>query len=191
MDFKTEIIYNEFAPLFEAIRGIRIVKRARDQGKDDREMHKATAHAKEIDTGEDDLFVANIDGILVVKSRHMKEVRDGQSHPRDYYMDNEYITKVIKKLIKKPNFKPGKTMVAFRNKKGKYDLLAINYDQRFRTIKIITFIKKDRRKGWDAFSTNKDYDKNPKMVVEALKSLGITEEIATELSEFNEFILVD
>ena len=184
MDFKAHVI---FAPLMEALK---FVKRAKEQGKDDREYHKATSHADDIDKEAEDLFVANMNGTLIVKSRHMKEIRDGQKNARDADWDNDYMIKVFKKLFLKPTFRPGKSMVAFRNKKGKYDLLAINYDARFKTLKVITYIKKNRRGGFEAFSTNRDYDKNPKIVIEALSALGIDEALAYELSEYTELYVV-
>lgn len=185
MDFKAQVI---FAPLMEALK---FVKRSKDQGKDDREYHKATTHADDIDKEAEDLFVANMNGTLIVKSRHMKEIRDGQKNARDADWDNDYMIKVFKKLFLKPAFRPGKSMVAFRNKKGKYDLIAINYDARFKTLKVITYIKKGRRGGYEAFSTNRDYDKNPKIVIEALSEMGLDAQLAEELLEYNQFVVVD
>jgi len=184
MDFKAQLL---FAPLFEAIK---FVKRAKDQGKDDREFNKALAHKDEIEDA-DGVFVANLNGTLIVKSHHMKEIRDGEKQARDADWDNPYMIKVFKKLFLKPAFRPGKSMVAFRNKKGKYDLLAINYDARFKTLKVITYIKKGRRGGYDAFSTNREYDKNPKIVIEALEQFGISEQLALELSEYTTFYSID
>lgn len=186
MDFKAHVI---FSPLVEALK---FVKRAKVQGADDREYHKAVAHDIEVGkSDEEDLFIANMNGTLIVKSRHMKEIRDGQKNARDADWDNDYMKKVFKKLFLKPAFRPGKSMVAFRNKKGKYDLIAINYDARFKTLKVITYIKKGRRGGYDAFSTNREYDKNPKIVIEALSEMGIDSQLAEELLEYNQFVVVD
>lgn len=186
MDFKAHII---FEPFLEALR---IVKRASKQGKDDREVHKAVAHSAEIEKQDtDELFVANINGILVVKSRHMKQVRGGEKNARDAYFDNDYMAKVFKKLFLKPTFRPGKSQVAFRNKNGKYDLMAIHYEPKFRTIKIITFIKKNQSRAFDTYSTNRDYKNDAKVMVEEFAEMGIDSIVAEELLSITEFYVVD
>ena len=101
------------------------------------------------------------------------------------------MAKVFKKLFLKPSFRPGKSQVAFKTKRG-YDLMAIGYDARFKTIKIITYIRKHGRSPYDTFSTNREHNKDPKITVENFAELGITPELAEDLLEnYTEYYLVD
>jgi hypothetical protein len=148
---------------------------------DKRQMHKDAEHAKEIAQAKADrekLTVGVVKGITVEKSFHATEVRDsgtnaGQS--RDSGIDNKELLKVFEKAIKNPNFKQGqRTMISYKNKKGKYDLMSVGYDRN--VITIITFVQKGSKSPYDAFSRSSAHDKAGKVVIESI----IDEMIALE-----------
>ena len=148
MKFST---FTENRILNEALtEALKIVKKGFDKP-DKRQDITKDIHNKEIDTAKKDMdpyVVGNANGVLVKKSMHAHEVRDGQSKPRDYGMDNDYILDLAKKVMAKPLFKKNeKTLVIYRNKKGKYDKMVVELEGR--VFKIITIIQGNKRQPYD------------------------------------------
>ena len=110
------------------------------------DIHKKEVHSK------DERLIGDIDGINVYKSIHAMQSRDEELVPRDYHLKDSVILKAIKKAIKK-GFSPksGKTMVTFKNKDKKYDLLELDWRQN--TITIITIIQSGKRNPKEYFTS--------------------------------------
>ena len=96
-------------------------------------------------------IVGNINGILIKKTRHAHENRDYEFHPRDYGLTNDDILTIFNKALKKPSFKKNiKTMIVYRNKKGKYDVIVAEWKGHF--IDIITIMQKNKRSPYEYFT---------------------------------------
>ncbi len=102
----------------------------------------------------DPLVVGYIGDIKVYKAKHAAEIRDGDSFTRDFNITNDYILTVLKKLINKPTFKPRKkTAVVYKNLKNKYDVMIV--DLRGNVLTIITIIKKNKKRPYEAMQSNR------------------------------------
>ena len=94
--------------------------------------------------------ISYFDDVQIVKSKHIKETRDGQQVPRDDGLRDAVILKAIKKAWKK-GLKPNtKTIITYKNKKKKYDMIVIDWQQSQNKIILVTSIQdsKDTPKGY-------------------------------------------
>jgi len=119
-----------------------------------------------------DRRIGVVNGITIYKSVHSTEVRDdgdGAGLVRDYGLDNEFILNIFKKLFLKPTYNPKKkTMVAYRNKRNKYDLLVITPIEG-NTIKIITIIQGHKNTAREYFTPSHYNDQ--KAMIESVKDI--------------------
>jgi len=84
--------------------------------------------------------VSYFDSCQIIRTKHTKEVRNGQQVPRDDGLRDAIILKAVKKAWKK-GLKPGKTMVTYKNKKKKYDMIVIDWNERENKIILVTSIQ--------------------------------------------------
>ena len=112
--------------------------------------------------------IGEINNIPVVKSKHTGIIRDGEQKPRDFGLRDAVIIKAIKKAIKKGfSRKTGKTLITYKNKQKKYDLLVASWESN--AIVIITVIQ-DSKDNPKQYFTPKHQKAGDKMITtESLK----------------------
>jgi len=95
-------------------------------------------------------FVGSVKSIIVIKSKHSMENRHGDSVSRDHSIPNEKIMDNIKRLLKMPAFRSGKSYsIVYKNKRGFWDVMVLSYKDKY-TIEIITIMKRNSRSPYDA-----------------------------------------
>jgi len=141
-----------FRELFkEALR----IKQKASQKPDKRQNIMRDIHDKEVD----DYLIGEIGDITIKKSKHSKEIRDGDFASRDSGVANDLLLSVFRKLFLKPEFRPRKKYaVVFKNAKGKWDLMVVELNRKELTI--ITIIKKNARTPYDAKASKRDTQEN-------------------------------
>lgn len=115
------------------------------------------------------LFVGNANGFKVYKSNHSTEKRD--SKERDHGIKNELIIRVLEKALKKGLKENSRTMLVYKNTKGRYDLMVVSKNNN--SITIITFIQ-ERKKQPEEYFTPK-HKKDNKMILESTETIHIIE----------------
>jgi len=94
--------------------------------------------------------VSYFDSVKIIRTKHTKEVRDGELNARDNGLRDATILKAIKKAWKK-GLEPGvKTMITYKNKKKKYDMIVIEWQKSQNKIILVTSIQ-------DSYKTPKQY----------------------------------
>lgn len=134
---------------FYLLEALRIVQKASDRQKSTDKIHNKEIKDTEISFSTD--IIGKVNGKTVKKTKHMSQVRDGETLPRDHGISNDEILEVIEKVLKKPTFKKNtKTMVTYKNKKGKYNLLVLTLEGNL--ISLITVIKGNYKSPYDYFT---------------------------------------
>jgi len=141
-----------FKELFqEALR----IKQKASSKPDKRQNIMKDIHDKEVD----DYLVGEIGDITIKKSRHSKEIRDGDFAGRDAGIANDLLLSVFRKLFMKPEFRPRKRYaIVFKNAKGKWDLMVVELNKKELTI--ITIIKKNATSPFLAKASKRDTQEN-------------------------------
>lgn len=85
--------------------------------------------------------ISHFDECDIIRTKHTKEVRDGQDVPRDDGLRDAVILRVVKKAWKKGLQSDTKTMVTYKNKKKKYDMIVIEWKQKQKKIILVTSIQ--------------------------------------------------
>lgn len=120
------------------------------------------------------LYVGDVNGLPVVKSKHTQEIRAGEKKSRDRNIKDELILKVLNKMMATGEFKPNvATMLIYKNTKGRFDLLVVK--QEGNTLVIITFIQERKKDPYDYFTNKRSRDK--KIVVESEFEIELDEEL--------------
>jgi len=137
-----------FKELFqEALR----IKQKASSKPDKRQNIMKDIHDKEVD----EYLVGEVGDITIKKSRHSKEIRDGDFAGRDSGIANDLLLSVFRKLFLKPEFRPRKRYaISFLNSKNKWDLMIVELNKKELTI--ITIIKKNARTPYDAKASKRD-----------------------------------
>lgn len=161
------------------LEGLKIVKKQSD---DNKETKQPTKKKSGYDPRKNPLYVGDVNGLPVVKSKHTQEIRPGEKKPRDRNIKDELILKVLNKMMATGEFKPNNnTMLIYKNTKGRYDLLVVK--QEGSTLLIITFIQERKKDPYDYFTNKRSRDQ--KIVVEAEDDIDniiiVTEEIELEI----------
>lgn len=141
---KTFREFIEFIEEYGIEEALKIVKKR--EIPDKRDDIITTIHKKEIDVAKEEfgsLYVGKIDDIIVKKSRHVKEIRDGEKFPRDFGLDNEFLLSKIVKAMKSSDFKEDETVrIIYKNLDQKYDLAVISKHKNL--ITVITLIQQSK-----------------------------------------------
>jgi hypothetical protein len=104
--------------------------------------------------------VSYFDNVEIVRSKHSKEIRDGQLVSRDDGLRDAVILKAIKKAWKKGLRANTKTVITYKNKKKKYDMIVIDWKQSQDKIILITSIQDNKNSPKTYFrQSNKTQDK--------------------------------
>ena len=96
-----------------------------------------------------DIDISYFDNCEIIRTKHTKEIRDGELVPRDNGLRDAIILKTVKKAWKKGLQPNKKTMITYKDKKSKkYDLLIIEWLFSQNKIVLVTSIqdKKDMPK---------------------------------------------
>lgn len=129
-------------------------------------------HTQDIKTTKDELEsyrIGIVNGITIFKSIHAQEIRTGEGLPRDYGLTDEFVLNLFKKLFLKPAYNPkNKTMIAFRNPKGKYDLMVVS-PLEYKYIKIVTIIQGNKSRAYDYFTQSHINDQ--KAILEGISDI--------------------
>jgi len=147
---------------FFLLEKLRIVKKSSQKSKETNKHHQSDMDSAKKDF--ESSVIGKVKGKTVKKSRHMSQVRDGDTLPRDHGVSNEDILEIVEKALNHPNYKHReKLMVVYKNKKGRYDLLVMSVQRNL--ITLITIIRENKRMPVDYF-TPKHKDR-VKLVVES------------------------
>jgi hypothetical protein len=153
----------------------------RKSGVDKRDDLTKDIHDKDINDTKDSLEsyrVGVVNGITIFKSIHAHEIRDGEGLPRDYGLTDEDVLKIFEKLFLKPAYNPkNKTMVAYKNHKGKFDLMVIS-PLEYKYIKIITIIQGNKNRSYDYFTQS--HLKDQKAIIESSDLNGVQDFLIIE-----------
>ena len=85
--------------------------------------------------------ISHFDECEIIRTKHTKETRAGQLVPRDDGLRDAIILKAVKKAWKK-GLKPNtKTMITYKNKKKKYDMIVIEWKDKQKKIILVTSIR--------------------------------------------------
>jgi hypothetical protein len=85
--------------------------------------------------------ITYFDSVQIIRSKHTKETRNGQQVPRDDGLRDAVILKAIKKAWKKGLNPNTKTMITYKNKKKKYDMIVVDWVKRENKIILVTSIQ--------------------------------------------------
>ena len=114
--------------------------------------------------------IGEIEGYPVVKSKHVHQVRQGELDARDSGVRDSILIKAIKKAIKKGFSKQsGKTLITFKNKKKKYDMLVAKWENN--AILIITVIQESKNNPKEFFTPK--HKEETKITTESFNILDI------------------
>jgi hypothetical protein len=122
--------------------------------------------------------ISYFDNVKIIRTKHTKETRHGEEVPRDDGLRDAVILKAVKKAWKK-GLKPGvKTMITYKNKKKRYDMIVIEWQKSQNKIIIITTIQDNYKLPTEYFtSSHKNDAKIMTENVEELIELGELDEI--------------
>jgi len=116
---------------------LKIVKKKSDQS--DQNTYKRSKKSK--GNFEKKISISYFDTVQIIKSKHIKETRDGELVPRDEGLRDAVVLRVIKKAWKK-GLKPNiKTMITYKNKKKKYDMIVVDWEKSQNKIILVTSIQ--------------------------------------------------
>lgn len=169
--------------LLEALKIVKKKTDSRDDIKTDianKEISQAKKKKSGYDPRKSPLYVGDVNGLPVIKSKHTQEIRAGEKKSRDRNIKDELILKVLNKMMVTGEFKPNvSTMLIYKNTKGRYDLLVVKQEKG--VLLIITFIQERKKDPYDYFTNKRSRDQ--KIVVEE-------EEFEIELEEDLQDIIV-
>jgi hypothetical protein len=117
--------------------------------------------------------ISYFDKVKIIKSKHIEEIRDGELLPRDEGLRDAVIIRVIKKAWKK-GLSYGKTMITYKNKKKKYDMLVIDWKKNQDIIILVTSIQ-DSKKSPKQYFGPKHKDDNQIMTEAELQIIELEE----------------
>jgi len=90
-----------------------------------------------------EISISYFDGCKIVYTKHTKEIRDGELVPRNEGLRDAVILKAVKKAWKK-GLKPGKTMITYKNKNKKYNMIVIDWNIKEKKIILVTSIQDNK-----------------------------------------------
>jgi len=130
--------FREYA--YDIDEALKIVKKKSDQGnQNNQNTYKRPRETK--GNFEKKIDISYFDTVQIIKSKHIKEIRDGELVPRDEGLRDAVILRVIKKAWKK-GLKPNtKTMITYKNKKKKYDMIVVDWQKSQNKIILVTSIQ--------------------------------------------------
>ena len=108
--------------------------------------------------------VSYFDNCEIIRTTHSKEIRDGELGPRDEGLKDALILKTVKKAWKKGLKPDTKTIITYKNKKKKYDLIVVEWKIKENKIVIVTVIQDNNNSPKDYY-TNK-HKNDPKIMTE-------------------------
>lgn len=111
-----------------------------------------------------------IPNTFIIKSTHATEVRQGERFPRDYRVRDAVIVRTLKKAHKKGfNQKSGISMITYKNKDKKYDVMVCHWIKN--KIIIITMIQAGKESP-NQFFSGKHKNKTRFMVEKEIISIS-------------------
>jgi hypothetical protein len=169
----TEFIKNEL------LETLKIVKKRNDTTSSD--ISKPQTKPRESKRNfEKKIDISYFDTVNIVRSKHTKEIRTGQTIPRDEGLRDAIIIKAIKKAWKK-GLKPYvKTMISYKNKKKKYDLIVVEWQKKQNKIIIVTVIQDSKKTANDYFTPK---HKNDAKIMTEKEIVDIQETIELDILE--------
>ena len=136
----------------EFVEGLKIVKKKEDNQVRP-ERTRETKQKPKID-------VSYFDTVRIVRSKHSQEIRANELKPRDEGLRDATILKAVKKAWKKGLKENEKTLITYKNKSKKYDMIIVEWIRKQNKIILVTAIQGNKDKPNQYFrASNKDQQK--------------------------------
>jgi len=78
----------------------------------------------------ENIDISYFDDCEIIRTNHTKKVRDRESSSRDNGLRDAVILKAVKKAWKKGLKQKTKTMITYKNKYKKYDMMVVEWDKK-------------------------------------------------------------
>lgn len=102
--------------------------------------------------------ISYFDTVKIVRTSHTKEIRNGELVPRDEGLRDAVILKTVKKAWKK-GLKPNtKTIITYKNKKKKYDMIVVDWQKSQNKLILVTTIQDNNKFPGMYFSQSRKND---------------------------------
>ena len=136
--------YNSFREyvydMYDMCEALKIVKKKSDQSSQNAQTNQKRPRESK-GNFEKKIDISYFDNVQIVRSNHTKETRNGELVPRDEGLRDAIILKAVKKAWKKGLKPKTKTMITYKNKKKKYDMIVVDWQKSQNKIILVTSIQ--------------------------------------------------